>query len=61
LTFVKQPGLGGSVAWHQDGVTHWNSSDLDEGTHGFFIPLVSRFDLILKVLKLLRAKVFGQD
>jgi ectoine hydroxylase-related dioxygenase (phytanoyl-CoA dioxygenase family) len=35
LTFVKQPGLGGSVAWHQDGVTHWNSPDLDEGTHGF--------------------------
>lgn len=32
--FVKQPGLGGSVAWHQDGVTHWNSSDWDEGIHG---------------------------
>ncbi|MGB1616746.1 MAG: phytanoyl-CoA dioxygenase family protein [Pseudomonadales bacterium] len=33
--FVKQPGLGGSVAWHQDGVTHWNSRDWDEGIHGF--------------------------
>ena len=33
--FVKQPGLGGSVAWHQDGVTHWQSSDWDEGIHGF--------------------------
>ncbi len=33
--FVKQPGLGGSVAWHQDGVTHWNSPDWDEGIHGF--------------------------
>ena len=33
--FVKLPGLGGSVAWHQDGVTHWDSPDLDEGTHGF--------------------------
>jgi len=33
--FVKQPGLGGSVAWHQDGVTHWNSKDWDEGIHGF--------------------------
>ena len=32
--FVKQPGLGGSVAWHQDGVTHWNSPDWDEGIHG---------------------------
>ena len=33
--FVKQPGLGGSVAWHQDGVTHWDSADWDEGIHGF--------------------------
>lgn len=32
--FVKQPGLGGSVAWHQDGVTHWDSSNWDEGIHG---------------------------
>jgi len=33
--FVKQPGLGGSVAWHQDGVTHWDSPDWDDGIHGF--------------------------
>ncbi len=33
--FVKQPGLGGSVAWHQDGVTHWQSANWDEGIHGF--------------------------
>ena len=33
--FVKQPGLGGSVAWHQDGWTHWDRDDLDEHTHGF--------------------------
>ena len=33
--FVKQPGLGGSVSWHQDGVTHWDSPDWDEGIHGF--------------------------
>jgi|TARA_Y100000310_G_scaffold343326_1_gene450435 hypothetical protein len=33
--FVKQPGLGGSVAWHQDGVTHWESEQWDEGIHGF--------------------------
>ena len=32
--FIKQPGLGGSVAWHQDGVTHWESPDWDEGIHG---------------------------
>ena len=33
--WIKHPGLGGSVAWHQDGWTHWQSPDLDEGTHGF--------------------------
>ncbi len=33
--FVKQPGLGGSVAWHQDGVTHWNAPNWDQGIHGF--------------------------
>ena len=33
--FVKQPGLGGSVAWHQDGVTHWDSPNWDPGIHGF--------------------------
>lgn len=34
-TFVKQPGVGGSVAWHQDGTTHWGKPDWDEGSHGF--------------------------
>jgi len=33
--FVKQPGVGGSVAWHQDGVTHWDSPAWDPGIHGF--------------------------
>ena len=33
--FVKQPGLGSSVSWHQDGVTHWDSPDWDSGSHGF--------------------------
>ncbi len=33
--FVKQPGVGAAVSWHQDGTTHWDSPDLDEGTHGF--------------------------
>lgn len=35
VTFVKEPGLGPSVAWHQDGTTHWNSADWDQGAHGF--------------------------
>ena len=35
VTFVKEPGLGPSVAWHQDGTTHWESSDWDAGAHGF--------------------------
>jgi hypothetical protein len=33
--WIKHPRLGGSVAWHQDGWTHWDSPDLDWGTHGF--------------------------
>lgn len=33
--WIKQPGLGGSVAWHQDGWTHWHNPELDDHTHGF--------------------------
>lgn len=33
--FIKAPGLGASVAWHQDGLTHWDSPTCDAGTHGF--------------------------
>lgn len=33
--FIKEPGLGASVAWHRDGVTHWDADDWDEGSHGF--------------------------
>ncbi len=33
--WIKHPRLGGSVAWHQDGWTHWRSPDLDDDTHGF--------------------------
>ena len=33
--FIKEPGRGASVAWHQDGVTHWDSPDWDVGSHGF--------------------------
>jgi Phytanoyl-CoA dioxygenase (PhyH) len=35
VTFVKEAGLGPSVAWHQDGTTHWNAPDWDAGAHGF--------------------------
>jgi hypothetical protein len=35
VIFVKQPGVGGSIAWHQDGVTHWDNPEWDEGIHGF--------------------------
>jgi hypothetical protein len=35
VAFVKEPGLGPSVAWHQDGTTHWTSPDWDQGAHGF--------------------------
>lgn len=33
--FIKDPRLGPSIAWHRDGVTHWDSPDWDQGTHGF--------------------------
>ena len=33
--FIKEPGRGASVAWHQDGATHWDSPAWDEGIHGF--------------------------
>ena len=33
--WIKHPRLGGSVAWHQDGWTHWDSPALDGDTHGF--------------------------
>jgi hypothetical protein len=33
--WIKHPGLGGSVAWHQDGTTQWDRPDFDQGTHGF--------------------------
>ena len=35
VVFLKEPGLGVSVAWHQDGTTHWDAPDWDMGTHGF--------------------------
>jgi hypothetical protein len=31
----KKPGEGASVAWHQDGMTHWDAPDWDAGSHGF--------------------------
>jgi ectoine hydroxylase-related dioxygenase (phytanoyl-CoA dioxygenase family) len=31
---IKQPGQGGSFAWHQDGATHWDSPDWDPDVHG---------------------------
>ena len=33
--FIKDPGLGPAVAWHRDGVTHWDSPNWDQGSHGF--------------------------
>ena len=35
VLFVKEPGLGPSVAWHQDGQIHWDNPNWDEGIHGF--------------------------
>lgn len=33
--FIKDPGIGAAVSWHQDGVTHWDSEAFDEDIHGF--------------------------
>lgn len=33
--WIKQPRLGAAVSWHQDGTTHWNNPNLDQGSHGF--------------------------
>jgi hypothetical protein len=33
--FLKEPGIGASVAWHQDGTTHWDSSGWHPDIHGF--------------------------
>lgn len=35
VAFIKEPGLGPSVAWHQDGTTHWDAADWDCDAHGF--------------------------
>ena len=35
VIWIKHPRLGGSVAWHQDGTTHWESSKFHKGSHGF--------------------------
>ena len=33
--WIKEPGLGTSVAWHQDGTTHWHHPQWNENIHGF--------------------------
>lgn len=32
--FLKEPGLGASIAWHQDGTTHWDSPGWRPDIHG---------------------------
>lgn len=33
--FVKEPGVGASVAWHQDGTTHWEGPGAHSLAHGY--------------------------
>jgi ectoine hydroxylase-related dioxygenase (phytanoyl-CoA dioxygenase family) len=35
VVFMKEAGLGVSVAWHRDGTTHWSSPAFHPGSHGF--------------------------
>lgn len=32
--FLKEAGLGASIAWHQDGTTHWGSAGWHPDVHG---------------------------
>jgi hypothetical protein len=32
--FLKEAGLGASIAWHQDGTTHWDAPDWHALSHG---------------------------
>jgi ectoine hydroxylase-related dioxygenase (phytanoyl-CoA dioxygenase family) len=32
---IKKPGEGPSIAWHQDGMTHWDNPAWDPDIHGF--------------------------
>mgnify|MGYP001325128082 CR=1 FL=1 len=33
--WFKWPGTDTFVSWHQDGITHWESPNWDQGSHGF--------------------------
>jgi hypothetical protein len=33
--FIKEPGIGAAVSWHQDGDTHWDNPEFDGEIHGF--------------------------
>lgn len=35
VLFIKDPGLGAAVSWHQDGDTHWDNPNFDQDIHGF--------------------------
>ena len=35
VLFIKDPGVGAAVSWHQDGDTHWDNPEFDEDIHGF--------------------------
>ena len=35
VLFIKDPGRGAAVSWHQDGDTHWENPEFDQGIHGF--------------------------
>ncbi len=35
VLFIKEPGVGAAVSWHQDGDIHWDNPNFDDGIHGF--------------------------
>ena len=37
--FLKEPGLGASISWHQDGTTHWDDPAWHPDIHGTIINI----------------------
>ncbi|MFL2987516.1 MAG: phytanoyl-CoA dioxygenase family protein [Candidatus Poriferisodalaceae bacterium] len=39
VLFVKEPEIGPSVSWHQDGQIHWDSPHWDSNIHGYNVQV----------------------
>lgn len=39
VLFVKEPEIGPSVSWHQDGQVHWDNPQWDQNIHGYNVQV----------------------